>query len=170
MPRPERPENLVAMLADLRRRLEHRERRDAFGDKRRFSAAAGGMLAHPVLLVDEDARGSLPVTGSFVNVAMFAPAVSGQLTVHALGNGADGELLIELYHPATARVLATSTALGLHTLTGGAIVRAATAWDGALAKAATVYAATAVLRARSTNTATTNRITIMSARWGAPNV
>lgn len=168
MPSPERPETLITMLRDLRSRVSRIEHRDAFGDRRKAHASSGGGAAQPVWLVDTDARETVLLTASFVDVIAFTPAISGQLTVHASGNGAAGQVEMQLYHPATARVLATSVSLGTQTYLGPCY-RASFGWDNTLSKAATLYDATVVLQARYTNVATT-RLKLLSARWGATSV
>jgi hypothetical protein len=181
MSKPERPENLARMLADQRKRLERVERRDAFGDKRRVAAAAGGLYAEPALVfLAPDAAGWMDISTAtgWTDVALFAPAVSGQLTVHGVSNGAGADLSTRLYYPALSRVLGTGVFVEDHALivspnppqSPSPVYLVAGAWDTDLAAATTVYAATAVLQVMTADAVTTNRFKILSSRWGQTNV
>jgi hypothetical protein len=171
MPRPDRPENLPRMLADLRRRMDRFERRDAFGDKRRVAASAGGLYAHPVSLVAPDASGwySVTTSGSWTDVAVFAPSAADRLWVVAACNGAGTDMQMRLWFTAGAVSLGSAAFIETHA-TLGPILRVQGARNPELDKAATVAAGSVVLQAQTANSAVTNKLRILSTGWGTCHV
>lgn len=166
MPKPERPESLARLVADLSNRIARQEQRDAFGAPWRRVSPAGGLYANPVPIIAPDAAGWFSVTSAtWVDVALFAPALADRIWVVAACNGVAAQMNMRLYLTAEARVLGTEEHIETHA-TLGPVLRVQGAADTDLAVAASVTAGTVVLQAQTSNSAVTNKLRIVSTGWG----